>query len=134
MDYTPELPPETEQDFRRVMAELSKEMHLDLEEVPIADFLPLPPMARERRQLVGYFGQLGVYIFDPYSIALSKIARGFESDMEDVIFMLHSGVIELGELERHFQTILPQVAKFDIDPREFRAYFAEIRRRESERI
>ena len=46
--------------------------------------------------------------------------------MEDVIFMLHSGVIELGELERHFQTILPQVAKFDIDPREFRAYFAEI--------
>jgi hypothetical protein len=46
--------------------------------------------------------------------------------------MLHSGAIDFGELERHFQTILPQVAKFDIDPKEFRAYFGEIRRRESE--
>ena len=33
-----------------------------------------------------------VYIFDLYTIALSKIARGFESDLEDVMFMIQTGV------------------------------------------
>jgi hypothetical protein len=98
--------------------------------VPLAEFLPLPPLAHQRRRLVGRYGQLQVYIFDLYSIALSKIARGFESDLEDVTFMLRNGLIEYEELEHHFQAVLPEAAKFDIDPREFRAYFAEIRRRQ----
>jgi len=68
--------------------------------------------------------------FDPYSIALSKIARGFGADLEDVMFLLHEGLIEFGELERHFNAILPDASKADIDPTEFRGYFEEIRRRQ----
>jgi hypothetical protein len=90
-------------------------LRLDLEEVPLVEFIPLPTRARERRRLVGRFGQIEIYIFDLYSIALSKIARGFESDLEDVVFMLREGLIEFGELERHSGEVLPQSPQADIE-------------------
>lgn len=70
-----------------------------------------------------------MYIFDPYTIALSKVARGFEADLEDVIFMLQQGLITFAELERHFDAVLPHVIEADIIPSEFRDYFEEIRRK-----
>jgi len=129
VDYAFELDAESVEQFEATVAELAAEMRLDVEGVPLGEFVPLPPQAHERRRLVGRYGQLDVYIFDPYSIALSKIARGFEADLEDVMFLLHEGLIEFGELERHFNTILPDAPKADIIPREFRDYFEEIRRR-----
>jgi len=82
-----------------------------------------------RRQLIGQFGRLEVYILDPYSIALSKIARGFEADLEDIIFMWREGLIEFDVLECHFQAVLPSAAQANIIPQEFREYFDEVRRR-----
>lgn len=46
-----------------------------------------------------------------------------------MLFLLDEDLIEFGELERHFQTILPEAARTDIMPSEFREYFDEIRRR-----
>ena len=129
VDYTYELNPEAAQTFENVVAKLADEMHLDLESVPLGEFIPLPPLAYERRRSVGRFGQLDVYIFDPYSIALSKIARGFEADLEDVLFMLDANLIEFVELERLFQAILPDAPKADIDRQEFTTYFEEVRHR-----
>lgn len=129
VDYTFELGTEAVEEFEAVLTALSTEMRLDLDPVPLAEFIPLPPQAHKRRQLVGTFGQVEVYIFDPYSIALSKIARGFEADLEDVTFMLNKGLIEFGELERYFITILPDAPQADIIPSEFQTYFEEIRRR-----
>ena len=114
------------------MTQLADEFHLDLEEVPLAEFVPLPPLAHERHRLIGRFGLLEVYLFDPYSIALSKIARGFESDLEDVLFLLRTGAIEFAALEQHFRAILPRVAKADIDSKDFQACFLEIRQRYSQ--
>jgi hypothetical protein len=129
VDYTFDVEPEDAGRFQATLAELAAEMRLDLDDVPLAEFIPLPPAAHERRQLVGRFGQLEVYIFDPYSIALSKIARGFEADVEDVIFLWREGLIAFDELERHFRTILPRAAQADIIPQEFEEYFEEVRRR-----
>lgn len=129
VDYTFEVAPEDADRFQAALTELSAEMRLDLEDVPLAEFIPLPPQAHERRRFIGRFGQLDVYIFDLYSIALSKIARGFEADLEDVVFLLRERLIEFRELERHFKAILPQAPEADIVPREFQAYFAEVRRR-----
>lgn len=42
---------------------------------------------------------------------------------------LRERLIEFRELERHFKAILPQAPEADIVPREFQAYFAEVRRR-----
>jgi hypothetical protein len=132
VDYAAEAPPETASVFRETLAQLADEFHLDLEEVPLAEFVPLPPLAHERHRLIGRFGLLEVYLFDPYSIALSKIARGFEPDLEDVLFLLRSGAIEFAALEQHFHAVLPLAAKADIDPKEFQAYFLEIRQRYSQ--
>lgn len=129
IDYTVELTPEMAQAFQETLAQLSAEMKLDLESVPLGEFVPLPPEARQRRRFVGRFGSLDVYIFDLYSIALRKIARGFEADIEDVLFMLAQKLIMFEELERLYQIILPQTAGSDIDPKEFRTYFEEVRRR-----
>lgn len=115
--------------LRVTLAELASEMQLDVEEVPLDEFIPLPPQARGRRRAIGRFGRLDVYIFDPYSIALSKIARGFEADIEDVLFMLRKGLIQFDELQHHFVHILPQAPEADIVPEEFEAYFDEVRRR-----
>jgi hypothetical protein len=114
------------------IAELAADMRLDVEAVPIAEFVPLPPRAYERRRLIGHYGQLTVYVFDPYTIALSKIARGFEADLEDVMFMLHQRLIEFEELKRYFHVVLPDAGKADIIPDEFRNYFEEVRRRVEE--
>jgi Nucleotidyltransferase of unknown function (DUF6036) len=129
IDYTFEAEPGSDEPFEATVAKLAEEMHLDVEAVPIGEFVPLPPRARERRRPVGRYGQLDVYIFDPYSIALSKIARGFEADLEDVTFMLREDLIEFEELQQHFESILPDAPKADIIPSEFRDYFEEIRRR-----
>jgi hypothetical protein len=129
VDYTFEVAPEDQARFQATLVELASEMQLDMDEVPLDEFVPLPPGSRERRRAIGQFGQLEAYIFDPYSIALSKIARGFEADLEDVLFMLREHLIEFEQLERFFQEILPLAPQADIIPDEFRAYFEEIRRR-----
>ena len=127
VDYTYEVGAGSAEQLETTVAELAAEMQLHVDEVPLAEFVPLPPQARERRRLVGHYGQLDVYIYDLYSIALSKIARGFEADLEDVMFLLREGLIEFGELERHFNTVLPDAPKADIIPSEFLDYLNEIR-------
>ena len=129
VDYTLELESESLVQFQEALSEVAVEMRLDVDEVPLAEFIPLPPQARERRRLVGRYGQLDVYIFDLYSIALSKIARGFEADLEDVLFLLSEGMIEFRELEHHFNTILPEAPTADIIPSEFREYLEQVRHR-----
>jgi len=129
IDYTFEAETGSSEQFDATVAELAREMRLDIESVPLADFIPLPPGARERRRFLGRYGGLDVYVFDLYSIALSKIDRGFEEDLDDVMFLLRERLIEFGELESYFNAILPDSAKADVHPREFRSYFEEIRRR-----
>jgi hypothetical protein len=87
-------------DIRLAMAQAASELGLEVEESAPAEFMPLPAGAEERHQLIGRFGKLEVFVFDPYSIAVSKIDRAFESDMEDVAVMLRHGHIEMDFLER----------------------------------
>lgn len=111
------------------LKELSTELKLDLESVPIKEFIPLPPGAEARKRFIGKFGKVEVYIFDLYSIALSKIARGFESDLEDVEFMLKQNLISWEELETDYHRILPEAHTVDINPKEFNIYFATLKQR-----
>ena len=129
IDYFFEAEAGSLKQFQATVAELATELRLDVEVVPLGEFIPLPPQARERRRFVGRYGSLDVYLFDLYSIALSKIARGFEADLDDVMFLLRERHIEFGELEAHFDAILPDAAKADVLPSEFRGYFEEVRRR-----
>lgn len=70
-------------------------------------------------------------MYDLYTIALSKIARGFETDMDDVVFLVRAKLIDFSELQKHFQAVLPRAAQADIIPSEFQQYFQDLQRRVS---
>ncbi len=129
IDYTTDLSPESQKEFDEVINQVAAQLKLDVESVPLVEFIPLPPEADTRRQFIGRYGNIDVYLFDLYSIALSKIARGFESDLEDVLFLLRQKRIDFETLERYFNLILLEASKADIDKREFLQYFNEIKKR-----
>jgi|WetSurMetagenome_2_1015567.scaffolds.fasta_scaffold233512_2 hypothetical protein len=116
-------------EIEQILKQLSSELRLDLELVPLAEFIPLPPNAEKRHRFLGRYGQVDVYIYDLYSIALSKIARGFEADLEDVEYLLDQHLITWDELEGHFNSILPQAKNADINPKEFETYFKTLKKR-----
>ena len=115
------------EDFENAMKELSNEMRLDLEYVPLDEFIPLPANAEERHRLVGRFGKIDVHIFDPYSIALSKLDRGFEADLDDVVFLIQRGLVSLPKLEQVVQDAIPQAGKFDMSPRELKNHLQTVK-------
>lgn len=132
IDYTTDLEPQEQQALENLMNQLATQYRLDIEAVPIGEFVPLPPGVETRRRYIGRFGKIDVFLYDLYTIALSKIARGFDTDLEDVIFLLRAGFIHLPELQQHFQTILPRAAQVDIIPSEFQQYFQALLHRLSE--
>jgi hypothetical protein len=127
IDYTIQWDPSKFEGVSKIVAQCADLMHMDVEEVPIGKFIPLPPDAITRRKFYDHFGNMDVYIYDLYSIALSKIARGFESDIEDVIYLLKHNYISIEELEKYFNIILPNASKSDINRKEFVQYFNEVK-------
>ena len=69
-------------------------------------------------------GAIRVYVFDPYSIALMKIDRAFETDMQDVRFLIQAGQIELGFLRR----CVEEVAQHYAEGRTLRLNFEELQK------
>jgi hypothetical protein len=119
IDYTTDPGQTKQKELEENLKSIAAQYSLDVESVPIGEFIPLPTGSENRRKFVGKFGNLDVYLFDLYSIALSKIARGFETDFEDVIFLIKNNYIDQAELQDLFQQILPLAPKADIVPREF---------------
>lgn len=103
------------------------EMRIEVEPVPLHEFIPLPAGAESRHHFIGNFGNLAVYVFDPYSIAISKIDRGFKSDLQDVLFLIHKGLITVERLEHYAQVTLKQAPKYLIDSKEFRKHLQKVR-------
>jgi hypothetical protein len=117
IDYTTNTP-----QLQVVLDALAAEMRLELEIVPIEEFIPIPPQAETRHRWIGQFGQLEVYVYDPYSIALGKVARGFETDIEDVLFLLRRNLITLDQLATYVEATVPKARAFDIDSVEMRQH------------
>ncbi len=78
IDYTTDLSSENRKEFDDVIKQVASQLKLDVEPVPLEEFIPLPPNSDSRRRFIGQYGNIDVYVFDPYSIALSKIVRGFD--------------------------------------------------------
>ena len=116
-------------ELQNVIDELAREMNLDVEAVPIEQFIPLPDGAELRSKLINVFGSITVSIFDPYSIALSKIARGFDTDIEDIIFLIQHGFVTIDELEIMIDAAILRGQEFDIMPTEVRQNLQALYRR-----
>ena len=113
--------------LQQLMAQIANEMHIELEAVPIAEFVPLPTDANKRAILVGQFGNLTVNIFDPYTIALSKLDRGFDTDMEDIIFLIQLQLITVDQLTVFVEAAASQAYQFDLDPASMRRHLQVLR-------
>jgi hypothetical protein len=85
-------------ELHRIIMQTAKELKIFVEPVPVERFIPLPDGSSERNIHIGQFGNLEVYVADPYSIALSKLDRGFDTDLDDVVFLVEHGFVDLHEL------------------------------------
>lgn len=124
IDYL--LDEHTDQNIQKILTGISNEMELDLEYVPLNEFIPLPAKANERHHFIGHYGKVAVYIFDPHSIALSKLDRGFESDMEDIVFLIKHNLITSSQLAQNVKDAIPYARKFDINPNELETHLKAV--------
>jgi hypothetical protein len=106
--------------------QLARELKFHMEPVPLERFIPLPAGSDERTIHIGQFGNLEVYVADPYSIALSKLDRGLDTDLDDIVFLIRREYISLAPLEQILQNALPVAGKYDFHP-EILAHFAELK-------
>lgn len=107
---------------------VAEELKIYIEPVPLEHFIPLPKDSENRQIRIGQFGNLEVFIADPYSIALSKLDRGFDTDFDDIIFLIRHNFVSLSELERMTHAALSQAGKFDFNP-EILAHLQELLKR-----
>ena len=63
-----------------------------------------------------------------YTIALSKLARGFETDLQDVLFLLKGSIIDLDRLAAYVDAAIAVAWNYDVDPDDLRQYMNEVRR------
>jgi len=115
-------------DFQIIIEEIAGELELETEPVPIDRFIPLPEGSEQRRIRIGQFGNVDVYVTDPYTIALSKLDRGIDADLEDIVFLIQRNHINLKELERITQNAISQARKFDLHP-DILAHLQELKSR-----
>lgn len=114
-------------ELQRIIDEVARDMHIEVDAVPIDGFIPLSGYAQERSLNIGHFGNLHVYVFDPYAIALSKVDRGFDTDIEDILFLIRQGNISLRELELLVYAALERADEFGLDARAMLKHLQEVR-------
>ncbi len=110
--------------LRQAIAQTASELGLDVEESVPAEFMPLPRGSEQRHMLIGTFGKLKVFVFDLYSIAIMKIDRAFETDVEDVRYLLNNNHINLPALEEYVDDV---ASRYD-EPLNLRRSLAEMKR------
>lgn len=92
-------------EFDRAIMQAAQELKILVEPVPMEKFIPLPDGSDKRNIRIGQFGNMEVFVADPYSIALSKLGRGFDTDMDDILFLIQNNHVDLKELERMTQVV-----------------------------
>jgi hypothetical protein len=108
IDYVGSDLPTPEDVLAVTIQSLAAEMKLEVEGVPIDRFIPLPHGADSRHRLIGRYGNLTAYVFDPYSIAISKIDRGFETDLQDVVFLIQRKLLVFDQLLQYANAVIQQ--------------------------
>ena len=131
IDICYELPQEFHSEFIETIKFLKESLNINIEEVNPGYFIPLPEGYKDRSIFIGKFGEIKVFYFDPYSVALGKIERGTEIDFEDVLHMLKTQMIDFELLEKYFLNVMQRYGKESIrqNPENFKRKFEYIKRK-----
>jgi Nucleotidyltransferase of unknown function (DUF6036) len=116
-------------ELQKFIIQVAKERKIVAEAVALDRFIPLPNGSDQRMIHIGRFGNLEVFSADPYSIALSKLDRGFDTDIDDIIFLVKCHLIDIPKLERIMKEALPRAHEFDMNATEVMAHFKVLKDR-----
>jgi predicted nucleotidyltransferase len=110
-----------DEEVMRALPELKERLAINIELASPPDFILELRGWRERSPLLFSEGNVAVHHFDPYSQALSKIERGFTSDLADVAAMIDAGLVEPDRLRGFYEQIEPELFRYPaIEPSAFR--------------
>ncbi len=103
-------------ELHKTILQVAKELKISLEPVPLDRFIPLPEGSAERVIHIGQFGNLDIYVADPYSIALSKLDRGFDTDLADIVFLIQTDHVNFDDFQRMVREAVSHASQFDLNP------------------
>lgn len=115
-------------ELHRQILQIARELKIQMEAVPLDRFIPLPEGSEQRTIAISQFENLNVYVADPYSIALSKVDRGLDSDFDDIIFLIQNNHINMKEFENIVNNTISKAGKFDLHP-DILAHLQELKTR-----
>ena len=118
-------------ELHRTIMQIAKEQKIDMEPVAIERFIPMPDGSQERTIRIGQFGNLEVFVADPYSIALSKLDRGFDTDIDDIVFLVRRNLVVVDLLEHMTAIALSRAREFDMNPADVIVHLRELKKRVS---
>lgn len=98
--------------------ELKDALSINIELAEPGQFIPMPRGRESRRTFVARYGSVDVFLDDPYAVALSKLARGLDRDLEDVRLLADAKLIDFADLEAKAREIAdpatPRSARVDL--------------------
>ena len=106
-------------------------LHLNVEFSSPEDLIPIPWTWQEKARYIGPYGYIDAFYFDFVSLALSKIARSAESDLNDVWLLVRQKLLTLHDLDDAYLEIQPRMGRKPYDhvqPRQFAEQYARVRR------
>ena len=116
-------------ELHKTILQIATELKIYMEPVALERFIPLPDGSQDRNIRIGQYGQLEVFVADPYSIALSKLDRGFDTDFDDIVFLIEHKFVDIELLERMTRDALSHAREFDMDQEDVLAHLSELRDR-----
>lgn len=93
-----------------VIAQLKEELSVNIETAAPDHFLPPLPGWEERSEFIGTFGLVQFFHYDIYAQILSKVARGFDKDLNDARKMLENK--DANKLQELFNSIRPHLVRY----------------------
>lgn len=126
VDIDLKLDPEPEGAFAAI-ARIKQELDVNIELASPSDFLPELADWRGRSRSIGRFGLIEVRHYDFRAQVLSKLARGFERDLDDARAMLERGLVTCEGLRAALDEIAPRLERFPrVDGDALRARLASL--------
>ncbi len=118
----------TRTEFQRTIDRVANYLHVHADAVPIGRFVPVPADASSRRVFIARYGSVEVFVIDPYVIALSKLDRGLDTDIADIVFLGVAGWVDLDRLAELVKSVEPAAAAYDLDPSAMRRHLVDVRK------
>jgi hypothetical protein len=82
----------------RDIQEIKERLNINIELARPEDFVPPLPESSDRHVFIDKVGAITFYHYDPYAQFFSKVARGFQRDLDDARKFIRSGMVDPPEL------------------------------------